>query len=382
MAADREVVRRPPGRRAQLLAAAAGQFHRGGYHGVSMAQVAAEAGITAPALYRHFANKPELLRCALEAELAALGEAVRRGADGPAALCAELAAAAVDHRAFGTLWQREARLLPAGQQAALRRELRGRVGEMARIVGGPAAADAEFRCWSLLSVYGSLSHHTFAPPRRRFEELLRELGAAVLGAGPVPGGAVAGTGPADGGPAGSRREALLVAAVRLFDLRGFDNVSTDQLGAAVGIAGPSVYKHFATKAELLAAALVRSRERLWHEVGGALAGRGDARSALAAGLAAYLDFARGHRHYLGAMTSETERLAPADRKAALDFRRDFLRTWVELLGQVRPQDDRAQARIRVHAMFALVNDGVRHRAGGVEPAPGLDALSRAVLGLD
>ncbi|MFD0348103.1 helix-turn-helix domain-containing protein [Kitasatospora aburaviensis] len=49
---------------------------------------------------------------------------------------------------------------------------------------------------------------------------------------------------------------------------GFDNVSTDQLGAAVGISGPSVYRHFESKQQLLAASLVRSRERLWHEVEG------------------------------------------------------------------------------------------------------------------
>ncbi|MEV4615040.1 helix-turn-helix domain-containing protein [Kitasatospora sp. NPDC049258] len=382
---ERVIVRRPPGRRERAVAAAVGQFHRRGYHRVSMAEVAAEVGITAPALYRHFRGKPELLRCALEAELAALAQSVEAGAAGPAELCAALAAAAVDHRALGTLWQRDARLLPPGQRAVLRRELRALVGRMAQIVEGPGAVGAEFRCWSVLSVYGSLSHHTFAPPRRRFEQLLRELGGALLAADPAPAPTVVRPLAPPSALAGSRREELLVAAVRLFDRRGFDNVSTEQLGAAVGIAGPSVYKHFATKAELLAAALVRSRERLWHEVGGALAlaqapGPG---AALAAGLAAYLDFARRNGHYLGAMLSETERLAPADRKAAVDFRRDFLRTWVGLLQQVRPAYDQAEARIRVHAMFALVNDGVRHRpyGAGAEPAPGLEALSRAALGL-
>ncbi|WP_371497899.1 TetR family transcriptional regulator [Kitasatospora sp. NBC_00374] len=379
--AEREIVRRPPGRRAQILAAAVGLFHRHGYHQVSMAEVAAEVGITAPALYRHFRGKPELLRCAVESELAVLGEAVRRGADGPDGLCAALAAAAIEHRALGTLWQREARLLQPGQQALLRRQLRGQVAQMARVVGGPAVVGAEFRCWSLLSVYGSLSHHTFAPSRRRFERLLRQLGAALLTAEELPGrGALEAVGPG-GVPVGSRREELLAAAVRLFDTRGFDNVSTERLGAAVGIAGPSVYKHFATKTGLLAAALVRSRERLWHEVGGALADASSPGDALSAGLTGYLDFARRNSHYLGAMLRETERLAPPDRKAALDFRRDFLRTWVDLLRQLRPEYDRAEARIRVHAMFALVNDGVRHRSGGVEPAPGLETLSRAVLGL-
>ncbi|WP_407913272.1 TetR/AcrR family transcriptional regulator, partial [Kitasatospora sp. NE20-6] len=182
----------------------------------------------------------------------------------------------------------------------------------------------------------------------------------------------------------SRREELLAAAVRLFHERGFDNVSTDRIGAAVGISGPSVYRHFTTKAELLAAALVRSRERLRHEVEGAIAAApGGPAGALAAGLRAYLGFALRHSHYLGAMVSETERLDPPDRRAAVDFRRSFLRVWVGLLQQVRPEYDTAEARIRVHAMFALLNDGVRHpaEASGPGRAALLESAGRAVLGL-
>jgi hypothetical protein len=67
----------------------------------------------------------------------------------------------------------------------------------------------------------------------------------------------------------------------------------------------------------------------------------------------------------------------------VDFRRDFLRLWVDLLRQVHPEYDKAEARIRVHAALALVNDGVRHpawrRTG--RPADGLARLAGIVLGL-
>ncbi|GAA2838130.1 TetR/AcrR family transcriptional regulator [Kitasatospora paracochleata] len=386
MVTERAAGRRPPGRRAQVLAAAEGLFHRRGYHRVSMAEVAAEVGITAPALYRHFRSKPELLRCAVTGGLDALREAVRAGKDGPEQLCAALAPAAIDHRALGTLWRRDARLLPPAQRAALRRELRAVVAETAAVVAtgypGRPAADTDLVCRSLLSAYGGLGNHTFAPPRRAFEALLRRIGADLLAvdlaAAPVlpPGRGLPYPAPV------TRREALLVTAVRLFHERGFDNVSTEELGAAVGIAGPSVYKHFGTKAELLAAALVRSRERLWQEVAGPLEGTGEPAAALAAGLAAYVDFARRNSDYLGAMVSETERLDPSDRRVAVEFRRDFLRRWVALLQQVRPGYGDAEARIRVHAMFALVNDGVRGPAGAGDTGGALVALGRAALGLD
>ena len=53
------VVRRPRDRKQQILAAAGELFREHGYHNVSVAQVAAAVGITAPALYRHFKNKPD-----------------------------------------------------------------------------------------------------------------------------------------------------------------------------------------------------------------------------------------------------------------------------------------------------------------------------------
>jgi AcrR family transcriptional regulator len=407
---DREaaVTRRPRGRRTEILRAAAEQFHRRGYHQVAMADVAAAVGITAPALYRHYRGKPELLRQAVRGGLAELDRAVgtagaggRRGTSGavgaagsggagvgqpyggPSALAEALAAVALEQRALGTLCQRDARLLPPAQRAELRRQLRGTVragaGQLRAARPELRSREAELLLWSALSAGGSLSYHTFAPPRRLLAELLHELLCAPMDLSPTE--VQRESRPAEE-PVG-RREELLAAAVRLFDECGFDNVSTDRIGAAVGIAGPSLYKHFPTKADLLAAALVRCRERLWHEVAGTLAGPGEPAAVLAGGLAAYLDFAWRHHHYLGAMVSETERLAEPDRGRAVDFRRDFLRLWVDLLRQVHPEYDKVAARVRVHAMFALVNDGVRHpawrRVG--RSAPGLGQLAAVALGL-
>ncbi|MFG3226539.1 TetR/AcrR family transcriptional regulator [Kitasatospora sp. NPDC048194] len=380
------VVRRPPGRRAQILAVAADRFHRSGYHQVSMTEVAAGVGITAPALYRHFRGKPELLDRALGLGLAALGDGLR-AAGSTAELGAVLAAVAVGHRPLGTLVQRDARLLPPARRAALRRELRADVALMTALLRAErprlGGADAELLCWAALSACSGLSYQSAAPQPRRAEALLREIVAAVLAVSLDGTAAGPGVAPAPEPRPRGRREELLAAAVRLFHQRGFDNVSTDQLGAAVGISGPSVYRHFDSKAHLLAASLERSRERLRQEVEGAIGAADGPRAALSAGLGAYVDFALGNGDYLGAMLSETERLAPPDRRAAVEFRRDFLRTWVALLRQVRPECDAVSARIRVHALFALVNDGVRNRPHSARPDLGdcLGRLGRAVLGL-
>ncbi|MFI2694289.1 TetR/AcrR family transcriptional regulator, partial [Kitasatospora sp. NPDC018619] len=196
-------VRRPPGRRAQILAVAAERFHRSGYHQVSMTEVAAGVGITAPALYRHFRGKPELLDRAVRAGLEALAEGLRP-ARTTADLGAALAAVAVGHRPLGTLVQRDARLLPPARRAALRRELRADVALMVAVLRAErpelTQADAELLCWSALSACAGLSYQSAAPQPRRAEALLRELVAAVLAV--RPGGTAAVPGPEQRGEPG------------------------------------------------------------------------------------------------------------------------------------------------------------------------------------
>ena len=50
-----------------------------------------------------------------------------------------------------------------------------------------------------------------------------------------------------------RREQLLQCAADLFSARGYHAVGIDDIGAAAGISGPGVYRHFPGKQALLAA---------------------------------------------------------------------------------------------------------------------------------
>ncbi|RZI89005.1 MAG: TetR/AcrR family transcriptional regulator, partial [Microbacterium sp.] len=59
-----------------------------------------------------------------------------------------------------------------------------------------------------------------------------------------------------------RHRSLLRAAARLFAEKGFSGVSLEELGSAVGVSGPAVYRHFANKQALLAEILIGVSERL------------------------------------------------------------------------------------------------------------------------
>ena len=54
----------------------------------------------------------------------------------------------------------------------------------------------------------------------------------------------------------NRRQALLSAAAALFAVDGFNRVSLEDLGAAAGVSGPAVYRHFAGKQAVLGALLL------------------------------------------------------------------------------------------------------------------------------
>lgn len=60
-----------------IISAAALVFQRKGYHGATMADIAAEVDLTAGSLYHHFTSKQELLVAVLDAGMAQITGAVR-----------------------------------------------------------------------------------------------------------------------------------------------------------------------------------------------------------------------------------------------------------------------------------------------------------------
>src|SRR5207248_6741914 len=57
--------------------------------------------------------------------------------------------------------------------------------------------------------------------------------------------------PLANGEKANRREQILAAAAELFAHHGFHGVGIDDIGAAVGISGPALYRHFRSKDAIL-----------------------------------------------------------------------------------------------------------------------------------
>ncbi|MFE9252428.1 TetR/AcrR family transcriptional regulator [Streptomyces sp. NPDC007088] len=176
-----------------------------------------------------------------------------------------------------------------------------------------------------------------------------------------------------GADAPTRRDQILQEAARLFAARGFHGVGVDEIGAAVGISGPALYRHFPGKDAMLAELLVGISERL-------LAG-GRARFGSTGGppeavldslIAGHIDFALDDRALIVLHDRELDRLRQEDRRRVRRLQREYVELWVEALREARPGTGEPAARASVHAVFGLLNS-TPHQAGG--EAMGREAMA-------
>ncbi len=153
----------------------------------------------------------------------------------------------------------------------------------------------------------------------------------------------------------SRRDQILATAADLFAARGFHGVSVADLGAACGISGPALYKHFPSKQAMLAEMLVSISEELLSVGQQRVAAAADADGALAGLVDWHVDFALRHRPLIVVQDRDWESL-PADARERVRYlQREYVDLWA---AQLRLRDDRLDlptARAMAHAAFGLIN---------------------------
>jgi AcrR family transcriptional regulator len=173
--------------------------------------------------------------------------------------------------------------------------------------------------------------------------------------------------------AGSRREQILQAAAELFAARGAHAVGVDDVGAAVGVTGPAIYRHFASKDAMLAEMLVRISERLLAGGTACVAEAGDdATAQLRALIAFHVDFALDNPALITVQDRDLASLADADAAQVRRLQRRYVEVWVTVLARLHPGAGAAACRARAHAIFGLINS-TPHSAGRV-PRPAMAAL--------
>jgi AcrR family transcriptional regulator len=378
--ASRPPARRPRNRKAQLADAAAELFRKHGYHQVSVNDIAQAAGVTGPAVYRHFRGKQDILAHVLLSGMDTFGLVTERALATPGtpteqleALLRAVANLAVERREITALWRWEGRHLAEADRTKIRHRGSEVISQWAIALCDArpdlVPADAELLGWATLSVYGSVSVHHVSPPRRRFEELLAKLAGGVTAWAVAPGApmprpeptidamARAVLGPQQQpGVAGSRREELLTAALSLFRERGYNAVSMEDIGARAGMAGPSIYRYFPAKAAILVAGAYRMSDRLQRDAERAQSlPPGEALPSL---VESYTYTVLRSDNIMANFATELANLPERDRKELVRLQRAYVAEWVR---QVRAQSELSEpeAKVVVHAALTVVNDLAR-----------------------
>jgi len=156
-----------------------------------------------------------------------------------------------------------------------------------------------------------------------------------------------------------RREVIVTEAADLFARSGYAAVGMDDIGAAAGVTGPAIYRHFDGKAAVLAAVfdriidavdLVDTVDRV-DETSGAAAAADLLRQLIGA-------YARGvadRRRLMAVFVTQVHHLPPEHAVRLRERQRVLVRRWRDQVGRIHPDWSAEQVRTAVHAVFGLLN---------------------------
>ena len=152
-----------------------------------------------------------------------------------------------------------------------------------------------------------------------------------------------------------RREQLLEAAAALFAERGYHAVGIDDIGAAAGISGPGVYRHFASKQALLESLCDRAMTRMLAGARGTTSAQNDPHAALEALVDLHVLFAVEERALIGVWVREMRALSDDVRRSLRRRMREYEQPWHAVLAQLRDDLDPAEVAVVTGSTLAMLN---------------------------
>ncbi len=158
------------------------------------------------------------------------------------------------------------------------------------------------------------------------------------------------------------RERLLEKGAALFAEKGFHGVGVEELGEAVGLTGPSLYRHFRTKKALLAEMLITVSTSLLETATQVIAENLDPLQTLSALIDRHVDFALSHPDLIRVHERDFGNLEDDDAAQVRRLQRRYVELWVDQIQLLRPDETSESARTMAHAVFGMINSTPRHRS--------------------
>ncbi|MHA7649167.1 SACE_7040 family transcriptional regulator [Mycobacterium sp. ML4] len=175
-----------------------------------------------------------------------------------------------------------------------------------------------------------------------------------------------------------RRQQLLSAAERLFAERGFLAVRLEDIGAAAGVSGPAIYRHFPNKESLLVELLVGISAGLLAGARAVAHSGADAAATLDGLIDFHLDFALSEPDLIRIQDRDLAHLPAAAERQVRKAQRQYVEIWVGVLRELNPDLAEADARLMAHAAFGLLNS-TPYSMNSADAKQARAARSRAVM---
>jgi AcrR family transcriptional regulator len=172
-----------------------------------------------------------------------------------------------------------------------------------------------------------------------------------------------------------RRQGLIEATRELLREHGWHSVSIGDIGAAAGITGPGVYRHFKNKEDLLAAVLQDAADQLWRGV--PVGDNATPAEVLEAYIDSHINFAVNNAAIVELWYQESRHLPEPVRSAQRRLQRGYIERWNDALLTLYPHLPPDEARLMVRGAIGLIHSIVH--SDGIFDTRRLTAVLRRMV---
>jgi len=160
-----------------------------------------------------------------------------------------------------------------------------------------------------------------------------------------------------------RRQRILAAAAELVAERGYHEVGMSDIGAAAGIVGSGIYRHFDGKSAVLVALFDRVIDDLTRGAAQILSRGLEPEQTLRELIAAHVRITLDDRMLMRVYHNEIASLPAEDNRRLRRKQRIYIEEWVHILDVLRPEVDDAVLRALVHAGIGAVHSTLFYASG-------------------
>ncbi len=182
----------------------------------------------------------------------------------------------------------------------------------------------------------------------------------------------------------ARKQRILVAAADLLARNGYHSVGMADIGAAAGVTGAAIYRHFESKSAVLVALFDRVIDELLSKASEVVSADYSDQEALGLLVRDQVLFAIDERVLLQVYSREIHNLPEEDRRRLRRKQRLYLEEWVHIIAELRPDLIDSEVRTMVHAAISTIQSILDHESGLARERliELMSTAALAVLGVD